>query len=43
MKTAEEIKAKLKDMEENTNLTNLQKNLYWEQALKWVLEEWKYD
>lgn len=38
MKTENEIKEKLKFMGKNTNITNVTKNFYWQQALEWVLE-----
>lgn len=38
MKTLEEIKQKIKSLQENKNLTNCTKNFYWEQALEWVIK-----
>lgn len=39
MLTEKEIREKLKELQENTNMTNMTKNYHWEKALKYVLEE----
>ncbi len=37
MKTIEEINEKLKEIKENTKMSNWTKNYYWKQALNWVM------